>query len=144
MIAQSHSIKQNAKTLPTRNMIIGNTTEEVVGTGLRGLMADPRMKNEFARDLWGFGMIGGANLADQNEPCITFDEIQNMVRQRTINPDVIPEEAGMVVGQNTASRYGPISIAHTQCDINGIGNAPLRSSNNFNHLMKPPFKPLIK
>ncbi len=144
MIAQSLSIKENAKTLPTRNMIFGNTTEEVVGTGLRGLMADPRMKNEFSRDLWGFGMIHGANLHDQNEPCITVDQIQNQVRQRTINPDVIPDEAGMVVGQNTASRYAPISLAHTQCDINGIGNAPLRTSNNFNPLLKPPFKPLIK
>ncbi len=139
MIAQSHSIKQNAKTLPTRNMIYGNTTEEVVGTGLRGLMADPRMKNEFG-DLWGFGMIAGANLHDQNEPCITFDEIQNQVRQRTINPDVIPEEAGMVVQPNPASRFNNIGLAHTACDINSIGQPILRTSNNFNPLIKTPFK----
>ncbi len=142
MIAQSTSIKKDADAVPTRNMIFGNTTEEVIGVGLHGLMHDPRMKNEFG-DLWGFGMIASANLHDQNKPCITIDEVQNQVRQRTINCDVIPEELGMFAKPMTASRYGPVGIAHTACDINGIGNPVLRTSNNFNPLMKPPFKPMV-
>ena len=141
MIAQSGAVKQNAKQLNTRNMIFGNTTEEVIGVGYRGLMADPRMENEYG-DLWGFGMISGLNLHDQNKPCITFDEIQNQVRQSTINVDTIPEEKGMKVQPNPASRLNNIGLLHTECDIKGIGNKILRSSNNFNPQLRPAFKAL--
>ena len=143
MIAQSTTIKKDADAVPTRNMIFGNQTEEVIGVGLRGLMSDPRMKDEYG-DLWGFGMIAPANLADQNKPCVEIHEVQNMVRQKTLFPDVIPEELGMFAKPMTASRYGPVGLAHTECDINGIGNPVLRSANLFNPLMKPPFKPIVK
>ena len=58
MIAQSYAAKSNANVLPSRNMIIGNETYEVNGTGLNGLMHDQR-KSEL-NDRWGFGMIGRA------------------------------------------------------------------------------------
>lgn len=142
MIAQSTTIKKDADAVPTRNYIFGNQTEEVIGVGLHGLMHDTRMKDEYG-DLWGFGMIASANLADQNKPCVEIHEVQNQVRQKTINVDVIPEELGMYAKPMTASRYGPIGIAHTACDINGIGNPVLRTSNLFNPLIKTPFKPIV-
>jgi len=142
MIAQSTTIKKDADAVPTRNYIFGNQTEEVIGVGLHGLMHDPRMKDEYG-DLFGFGMIAPANLADQNKPCVEIHEVQNQVRQKTINVDVIPEELGMFAKPMTASRYGPVGLAHTECDINGIGNPVLRTSNLFNPLMKPPFKAMV-
>ena len=101
MIAQSFAVKSNSNVLPSRNMIIGNETYEVNGTGLNGLMHDPR-SNEL---------------------------------------NVIPDEAGMVVQPNPASRLNVIGLAHNPCDINNIGQPILRGSNNFNHQLAPPFKP---
>ena len=139
MIAQSFAVKSNSNVLPSRNMIIGNETYEVNGTGLNGLMHDPR-SNEL-NDRWGFGMIGMMNLADQNKPCVTIDNVGAMVRVKNVNPDVIPDELGMVVQPNPASRLNIRGLAHTPCDINNIGGAILRGSNNFNHQLAPPFKP---
>ena len=40
MIAQNYAIKSNSEVVPTRNMIFGNETYEVNGTGLNGLDGD--------------------------------------------------------------------------------------------------------
>ena len=138
MIAQNYAVKSNSQVVPTRNMIFGNETYEVNGTGLNGLMHDPR-KTEL-NDRWGFGMIGMLNLADQNKPCVTIDNVGAMVRVKNVNPDVIEDGLGMVVHPNPASRLNVVGIAHTPCDIANINKPILRSSNNFNHLLAPPFK----
>jgi hypothetical protein len=143
MIAQSTTIKKDADAVPTRNYIFGNQTEEVIGVGLHGLMHDPRMKDEYG-DLFGFGMIASANLADQNKPCVEIHEVQNQVRQKTINVDVIPEELGMFARPFSANRNAPVnSLTHSPCDIANLGQPILRTSNLFNPLMKPPFKAMV-
>lgn len=143
MIAQSTTIKKDADAVPTRNYIFGNTTEEVIGVGLHGLMHDPRIRNEYG-DLFGFGMIASANLADQNKPCVEIHEVQNQVRQRNLNPNVIPEELAMFAKPFTANRNAPVNpLTHGPCDIANLGQPVLRTSNLFNPLLKPHFKSIV-
>tara|TARA_R110001592_G_scaffold294594_1_gene564423 strand:+ start:519 stop:944 length:426 start_codon:yes stop_codon:yes gene_type:complete len=139
MIAQNYAVKSNSQVVPTRSMIFGNETYEVIGTGLNGLMHDPRKAD--LNDRWGFGMLNMFDLADQNKPCVTIDNVGAMIRVKNVNPDVIDDELGMTVKPNPASRLNIIGLAHTPCDIASINQPILRGSNNFNHQLAPPFKP---
>lgn len=142
MIPVSTTISKNGYATPLQNQIFGDfNNQDGLCDILGGLMNDPR-KDKNDGGLSGMELIGSVyQIADQNAPCVLPDDyIGAMVKTRTKNVDNVLDGDGMIPQPNPASNLQIFGLSHLKCDIENSGGKVLRHANNFNPMLKSPFK----
>lgn len=86
-----------------------------------------------------FSFLPTYDLAGDNLPCIGATDLAGIVNKRIKERNPVPDTDG-IYPQPLPSRDKFFGLAHTRCDIENSDNKVLRSYNNFNPLMKPPFE----
>jgi len=85
-----------------------------------------------------FSFLPTYDLAGDNMPCLGATRDAGIVNKRVKERNPVPDTDG-IYPQPFATRDKFFGLAHRTCDIENSDNKVLRSYNNFNPLMKPPF-----
>ena len=79
------------------------------------------------------------NFHDTNKPCLGATDLAGITNKRVKDRNPIPDTFGMYPQPMPGTRSKVFGLSHTKCDIENSNNKVLRSYNNFNVHMKPPF-----
>lgn len=77
---------------------------------------------------------------ETNEPCLGATDLAGITRKRVKERNPIPDTFGMYPQPLPGTRDKVFGLAHLKCDIENSNNRVLRSYNNFNVNVAPPFK----